>query len=113
MKLENKRYSYLIILIVSISMCYSLKSYNITLVDDGVVHYLRIIGTVTTLKEEIIPPLISQYFVNNLGYGINLFYNPIVTYIPAIFKMLLPISYSGILKIFTFLTVFLSRNIHV
>lgn len=108
MKLEKKRYSYIIIAVISIIMCFGFKDYDITLADDGFVHYLRVIGTVESLNEGIIPPLISQYFVNNLGYGINLFYNPIVTYIPAFLKMLLPFSYSYILKFFTCLTVFLS-----
>ena len=75
MKLEKKRYSYIIIAVISIIMCFGFKDYDITLADDGFVHYLRVIGTVESLNEGIIPPLISQYFVNNLGYGINLFYN--------------------------------------
>lgn len=73
----------------------------------GFIHLLRVMGVGNTLKSGQIPPIISPYYCSTFGYAINLFYSPLVTYGPLIFKLLM-VSYVNCLKIFTLLTIFLS-----
>ena len=96
---ENKWIHYLIIIIIGIILSIPLAKIQIRDTHDGTLHMLRILGTKDTLKIGQIPPLINQNYCNGVGYAMNLFYQPIVTYIPLLIKLFTP-SYMIALKIF-------------
>lgn len=96
---ENKWIHYLIIIIIGIILSIPLAKIQIRDTHDGTLHMLRILGTEDTLKIGQIPPLINQNYCNGVGYAMNLFYQPIVTYIPLLIKLFTP-SYMTALKIF-------------
>ena len=75
--------------------------------DDGFVHILRTIGVEKIIESGQIPPYIYSQFCRGFGYGINIFYQPIVTYFPIIFK-LFTIHYYDALKIYAFFTILIS-----
>lgn len=104
---ENKYIHYLIILIIGIILSIPLHSIQIRFTHDGILHLLRIIGTHNAIKINEFPPLVVPFFCNNYGYGINLFYNPIITYIPLLIKLFVP-TYTIALKVFASLCIILS-----
>ena len=67
--------------------------------DDGVQHICRLIGTEQSLKEGELIPLIMSNFCNGFGYSWNLFYSPLTSYIPLIFRIFTS-SYEMCLKLF-------------
>lgn len=96
---ENKWIHYLIIITIGIILSIPLYKIQIRDTHDGILHMLRILGTEDTLKTCQIPPLINQNYCNGVGYAMNLFYQPIVTYIPLLIKLFTS-SYMVALKIF-------------
>lgn len=96
---ENKWIHYILIIIVGIILSIPLCKIQIRDSHDGSLHYLRILGTVDTLKIGQFPPLINQNFCKGAGYSMNLFYPPLVTYLPLIIKLFTS-SYMEALKIF-------------
>lgn len=92
--------AYIIILIISIIISIPMFSPNFNMqYDDGVQHICRLIGTLDSIKEGQIFPMIMSKFCNNFGYSWNLFYSPTTAYIPLIFKIF-NISFEMCLKIF-------------
>ena len=75
--------------------------------DDGIQHICRLIGTMSSLKEGQIFPVIMSKFCNGFGYSWNLFYSPLTAYLPLIFSCITS-SFVVMLKIFMFFTMFLS-----
>lgn len=55
---------------------------NICGTNDGYLHLIKIIGVNEIIKQGQFPPIIDAGFCN--GYAINLFYNPLTTYISLI-----------------------------
>ncbi len=55
---------------------------NICGTNDGYLHLIKIMGVNEIIKEGQFPPIIDAGFCN--GYAINLFYNPLTTYISLI-----------------------------
>ena len=108
---NNKRISYLIIIIASVIIMLDFFKMNIIQADDGVLHVLRIIGTYISFSEGNIPGLINSHFANGLGYSTNLFYNPVTTIVPLFFKIFTP-SFKMAINLFTLVTVALSRNFY-
>ena len=104
---ENKWIHYGIIIAIGIILSLPLVNIQIRDTHDGVLHLLRLIGTVDTLKIGQIPPLVNQNYCNGAGYAMNLFYAPMVTYIPLIIKLVTN-SYAVALKIFGGLAIILS-----
>lgn len=105
---DKKVLSYLIIFFVSIFLCIPLFSKYMDISrDDGIQHICRLIGTEATLKEGNLFPVIMSDFCNGFGYSWNLFYSPLTAYIPLLFRIITS-SYVVCLKLFMFLTVFLS-----
>lgn len=104
---ENKWVHYLIIIIIGTILSIPLYKMNIRDTHDGFLHLLRLIGTKNSLKIGEIPPTIVPYFCNNWGYAMNLFYNPLVTYIPLLLKIITP-TYAIALKLFASLCIILS-----
>ena len=104
---ENKWIHYGIIIAIGIILSLPLVNIQIRDTHDGVLHLLRLIGTVDTLKIGQIPPLVNQNYCNGAGYAMNLFYAPMVTYIPLIIKLVTN-SYAVALKIFGGIAIILS-----
>lgn len=104
---ENKWIHYAIIVIVGIILSLPLVKIQIRDTHDGFLHLLRLIGTTNALKIGEFPPIISPYFCKGGAYAMNLFYNPIVTYIPLLIKQFTS-SYAIALKIFASLCIVLS-----
>ena len=90
---------YIVIIIIGVILSMPLSQIQIRETHDGVLHMLRLIGTVDTLKIGQFPPLINQNYCNGSGYSMNLFYPPLVTYLPLFIKLFTS-SYAVTLKIF-------------
>lgn len=99
--------NYYFIFIVSLLLSSPLFMRGFYSAHDINVHVFRIIGTVVALHEMQFPPFIAPNLAGGFGYAWNIFYPPLSAYIPAIFKIILP-TYIGALKLFIFLTTFLS-----
>ena len=104
---NNKWIHVMIIIVIGIVLSIPLLKMNLRDTHDGCLHLLRLVGTKNTLEIDEIPPIIAPYFCNNWGYAMNLFYNPIVTYIPLLIKIFTS-TYVIALKIFASLCIILS-----
>lgn len=104
---ENKWIHYAIIIIIGIILSIPLTKIQIRDTHDGALHMLRVLGTKDTLEIGQFPPLINQNYCNSAGYAMNLFYQPIVTYIPLLIKLFTS-SYMTALKIFGGICIVLS-----
>ena len=82
------------------------QNFNIY-VDDGIQHIARLMGTMQSIEEGQVIPVIMSNFCNGFGYSWNLFYSPITAYIPLIFSIFTN-SFDLMLKIFIVLVGFLS-----
>lgn len=96
---ESKWIHYLIIIAVGIILSIPLKNIEIRDTHDGFIHLLRLIGTFDAISIGQIPPIIAPDFCSAMGYAMNLFYPPLVTYIPLLFKLITP-TYAIALKVF-------------
>lgn len=106
--MKNRIKDYFIILVISIAISIPLfnKDFNIYR-DDGVQHIARLMGTYQTITEGEFPPVIMSNFCNGFGYSWNIFYSPLTSYIPLIFKIFTS-SFELVLKLFMVLISFLS-----
>lgn len=90
----------LFIIIISIIASIPMFNPNFNIqFDDGVQHICRLIGTEQSLKEGELIPAIMSNFCNGFGYSWNLFYSPLTSYIPLIFRIFTS-SYEMCLKLF-------------
>ena len=67
--------------------------------DDGIQHICRLIGTEQSINEGEIIPVIMSNLCNGFGYSWNLFYSPVTSYLPLIFRIFTT-SYEMCLKLF-------------
>lgn len=104
---EDKIIHYIIIIFSAIIAAIPLINLRIYGTHDGFIHLLRIIGVDNIIKLGEFPPYIYSKFCNGFGYAINVFYPPIVTYIPLIFKLFCT-HYYTCLKIYAFATILIS-----
>ena len=108
LKLSNdKIIHYILIFFATCIAAIPLINLRIYGTDDGYVHILRIIGTSKILQDGVFPPLICSSFCRGFGYAINLFYPPLVTYGPLLFKLFCN-HYYTCLKIYAFCTILIS-----
>ena len=84
-----------------------LSNIEIGATHDGYFHEQRTLYTVDSMELGINPPFINPKICNGMGYGINLFYQPLVTYVP-IFINLFAQNMALALKIFGALMIILS-----
>lgn len=106
-KIKSKNLlNYLIIIIVSLIICIPLFQEGIHTGHDGDFHISRTIGTIEELKNGNSIFVISR-FSNHLGFGWNLFYPPISTFINVIFALLTG-NVVIAMKFFIFITFILS-----
>ena len=103
-QIKNKKIiSYICIIFASIIISIPLFNPNVNMqFNDGIQHICRLIGTKQSIEEGQIIPVIMSKFCNNFGYSWNLFYSPITSYIPLIFRLFTS-SYEICMKIFIFL----------
>ncbi len=104
---KNKFIPYIIILLSSLTISIIFFTMNLSEYNEARIHIGRIVSIKEVLLEGIFPSFISSKHMLGFGYALNIFYGPITTYIPIIFSFFNNSSITG-LKIFTFLTVFLS-----
>ena len=104
---NNKIIHYILIIIASCIAIIPLLRINLYGTDDGFIHILRIIGVENILKSGQFPPFIYSKFCGGFGYAINLFYGPIVTYVPLLFRIF-NMHYYDCLKIYTLFTIIIS-----
>ena len=104
---DNKWIHYAIIVVIGVILSIPLCKIQIRDTHDGFLHLLRMLGTNNTFKIGEIPPIVAPYYCNGGGYAMNLFYNPLVTYIPLLIKIFTP-TYAMALKIFAGLCIVLS-----
>lgn len=91
-KMDNGKRALIVISIIMfftiiVSLPIFQKNYNLY-ADDGVFHFFRIVGTENILKSKEFLPLIIPNYCNNFGYGTNIFYSPLTTVVPLIFRLL-------------------------
>ena len=99
---------YVIILVAAIIVSIPMMSSNIDFIrDDGVQHICRLIENYSEISRGYLYPEIFGSLCNNFGYSWNLFYSPITSFVPLIFRIFTS-SYIGMLKIFLFVALFLS-----
>mgnify|MGYP004706774565 FL=1 len=104
---DNKWLHYAIIVVIGVILSIPLCKIQIRDTHDGFLHLLRMLGTNNAFKIGEIPPIVAPYYCNGGGYAMNLFYNPLVTYIPLLIKLFTP-TYAMALKIFGGLCIVLS-----
>lgn len=104
---ENKWIHYILIIIIGIIISIPLSKIQIRDTHDGSLHMLRVLGTEEALEIGQFPPLINQNYCKASGYAMNLFYPPIVTYIPLLIKLFTS-SYMVALKVFGAVCIILS-----
>lgn len=104
---EDKIIHYILIVMASAIAIIPLIKIQLYGTDDGFIHILRTAGVHSILKLGQFPPFIYANYCNGFGYAINLFYNPIVTYLPIIFKIFTNTYYNS-LKIYTYFTIVIS-----
>lgn len=104
---KDKIIHYILIIMAACLASIPLINLRIYGTDDGFIHILRTIGVEKIIQEGIFPPYIYSQFCRGFGYGINIFYQPIVTYLPIIFKLFTNHYYDA-LKIYSFFTILVS-----
>lgn len=104
---DNKWIHYIILTIIGISLSVALSKIQIRDTHDGALHFLRILGTKDSLEIGQFPPLINQNFCKGAGYSMNLFYQPLVTYLPLLITMFIS-NYMVALKVFAALCIIAS-----
>ncbi len=83
-KLIENFFIIVVILLTIILLGKVIFAYNITKTHDGYIHILKIAGVSDIISKGQLPPIINPNFCN--GYAINLFYNPLTTYIAVFFS---------------------------
>lgn len=104
---KSKYIPYIIILLLSIVIMIPLFTMHLSEYNEARIHIGRIVGVKEIIAQKIFPSFINSKHMLGFGYGLNIFYGPLTTYIPILVSY---ITNSGIiaLKIFTLITVILS-----
>ncbi len=104
---KEKIITLICILIASIFVGLPLLKFNAQY-DDGIQHIYRLIGSIQSIEEKgLIFPAIMQNLCNGFGYSWNLFYSPLTSYVPLIFRIF-GFSFENCIKLFMFCTSILS-----
>lgn len=106
MKEKIKSYIFIVIISIIVSIPLYKTDFNI-LIDDGIQHVCRIMGTYQSITEGQTFPLIMSNFCNDFGYSWNIFYSPITAYVPLLFRLITD-SYINCLKAFILLLTILT-----
>lgn len=99
---------YVLIFIMAIIVSIPLYDSSLAIYkDDGIQHICRLIGTYDSILEGQKFPVIMSDYCNGFGYSWNIFYSPLTSFFPLIFKIFTN-SFTICLKIFIFISIFLS-----
>ena len=110
--IKNNR-NYIILFILATIICIPLISkYENVFFDDGIQHIAKSYGAFESIGDGQIIPNIMINFCNGFGYSWNIFYGPISTFFPLIFRIFTD-SYIVCYKLTLFAGLFLSRNFYV
>lgn len=105
---KNNLFNYILIIIISIIVCIPLFNSNFDITrDDGIQHICRIMGTYQTMIAGENFLAIMSNFCNGFGYSWNIFYSPLTSILPLIFKIF-TFSFTICLKLFMSTTIILS-----
>lgn len=85
---ENKFTPYLIIILLGIVISIPMWTLNLAKTGEYLLHIIRIAGVKECISDGVFPPLISYKHMNGFGYGINIFYGIVTTYVPLIISYL-------------------------
>lgn len=86
--LRNNEHIYIILIIlIALILSAPLLTKGFYWSHDGVYHISRNFATNTGILAKQFPPLIMSSFCNNFGYGWNIFYPPLETYISGVFSL--------------------------
>lgn len=108
LKISKRKLALIFILLASVVISMPLLNKDIDMTyDDGIQHICRLMGTQQSLEEGQVFPVIMSNFCNGFGYSWNIFYSPLTAYVPLIFRII-GMSFTNCIKIFMFLSVFLS-----
>ena len=96
---KNKKYLEKIYIVIAIILTIfvlgkPILESNISGTNDGYLHLIKIMGVNEIIKEGQFPPVINAGFCN--GYALNLFYNPLTTYISLICGLIVDNFATGI-----------------
>lgn len=86
-KIIETIYIILAVLLTLFVLGKTIFSYDISGTNDGYLHLIKIIGVNDIIESGQFPPIIEAGFCN--GYAINLFYNPLTTYISLLCGVIL------------------------
>mgnify|MGYP005790992759 CR=1 FL=1 len=99
---KNNFMACIFIIIISIIVSIPMFNPNFNMqFDDGIQHICRLIGTEQSIQEGQLIPVIMSKLCNGFGYSWNLFYSPITSYLPLLFRIFTS-SYAMCLKLFMF-----------
>ena len=105
---NKKLIVYILIFIMAVIVAIPLLNSNLAIYkDDGIQHICRLIGTYDSILEGQTFPVIMSDYCNGFGYSWNIFYSPFTSFFPLIFKFFTS-SFTVCLKIFIFISIFLS-----
>lgn len=98
---------YGILLVLGILLSISILDMQLSNTHDAFIHLQRINGDYKMIGQGQFPPMIIDNYCNGDGYNMNVFYSPLVTYIPLLIKLF---TSTGILalKIFAMICIILS-----
>ena len=88
-KLNKEIIYYIIIVLIALLLSAPLTVKGFFNSHDGIYHFSRNYATNNAILEGQIPPLIVSNFCKGFGYGWNIFYPPLGTYINGFFSLLL------------------------
>ena len=87
-RIRKKEYVYyIIIILVALVLCAPLYTKGFIESHDGVYHFSRNYATNKAILSGQVPPLIVSNFCKGFGYGWNIFYPPLETYISGLFSL--------------------------
>lgn len=104
-KILEKFFIVLTIILTLFILGQMIFKYNIVGTNDGYLHLIKIMGVNEIIKSGQFPPIIESGFCN--GYAINLFYNPLTTYISLLCGLIINNFAIGI-KLMLFIMMVLS-----
>ena len=103
----DKWIHYAILLIIGIILSIPLFDMMIRYTHDGFIHLQRISGDYRMLNQGQFPVMIIDNYCNGDGYNMNVFYSPLVTYIPLLIRLFTSTTVMA-LKLFGALCIILS-----
>ena len=105
-KVNKEIMYYIIIVLIALILSAPLTVKGFFSSHDGIYHFSRNYATNNAILEKQIPPLIVSNFCKGFGYGWNIFYPPLETYINGVFSIFL--SNTGAMKLTIFFAITMS-----